>query len=515
MGGAGGGPLVLGVDIGTGSIKGVLATPEGEIVASATAAQRVSMPQPGFVEMDAETDWWDATCSIIHELTRHAPSDAIAGVCVSGLGPCLLLCDEADRPTRPAILYGIDMRAEAEISELTARLGAAEILARGGKALSSQAVGPKLLWVRRHEPDVWARSRRWYSSHSFIVARLTGEYVLDHHTASQNDPMYDLSANEWFLPWAEELAHGLELPRLAWPGELAGEVTRAAADACGLKPGIPVCAGTVDAWAEMVSAGLQEEGDMMLMYGSTMFIIQVVGAASPHLGLWTTTGVTPGSNTLSAGMATTGILTEWMRHLTGGASFEELVAEAARIPAGSDGLIVLPYFAGERAPIYDPDARGLIAGLTLGHHRGHLFRATYEGIAYGIRQILEMFAAAEGPPQRVVAVGGGTQGGLWTQIVTDVTGQPQSVPGQTIGASYGDALLAAKATNLTDRPSWANESRVLLPDPAVREVYDACFESYSAFYPLAREEMHRLASLQKGLPASAPGESVHPDAASR
>jgi xylulokinase len=498
---------VLGIDMGTGSSKGVLARPDGTIVATATRSHTMSLPGPGRAEMDAETDWWGDVVALSRELSAAATDGRIAGVSVSGLGPCLLLCDEQLRPLRPGILYGIDMRATAEIAELTARYGEEAIVARCGKSLSTQAVGPKLLWVQRNEPEVWERTRRWYGSHSFVVGRLTGEYVLDHHTASQCDPLYDLAANDWYRPWADDVAPGLELPRLAWPGEVVGTVHAEAAAETGLPEGTPVAAGTVDAWAEAFSAGVRAPGDLMLMYGSTMFFVQVLETSSSHPALWTTTGVDEGSYTLAAGMATSGSLTAWLQELTGGAPFEQLVAEAAQTPVGSDGLLVLPYFAGERSPIFDPQARGVVAGLTLRHRRGHLFRAVYEGIAFGIRQILEFLDQAVGAPTRIVAVGGGTQGGLWTQIVTDVTGQEQLLPAQTIGASYGSALLAAIAAGLAPPGTdWSQISGRLVPEPANRELYDELYATYTELYPATKEQLHRLAVVQEfGAGAASPG----------
>jgi xylulokinase len=340
---------------------------------------------------------------------------------------------------------------------------------RSGKELSTQAVGPKILWVRRHEPEVYARARRWFSSHSYVIARLTGEYVLDHHTASQCDPLYDLHRRAWARDWAEEIAPGLELPRLAWAAETVGTVSARGAEATGLPESTPVTAGTVDAWAEAFSAGVREPGDLMLMYGSTMFFVQVLEAPIAHRGLWTTAGIDGGSYTVAAGMATSGSLTAWVQELTGGASFEQLVSEAAETRPGADGLILLPYFAGERTPIYDPRARGVVAGLTLRHRRGHLFRAAYEGIAYGIRQILDHVDAAAGPASRIFAVGGGTQGGLWTQIVSDVIQREQLVPAETIGASYGDALLAAIGTGLAPADTdWSRVGAQVEPDPEPR-----------------------------------------------
>lgn len=492
----------MGIDMGTGSTKGVLTRPDGTIVATASRAHTMSLPRPGWAEMDADADWWGDLAAVCSELVAAADGGAIAGVCVSGLGPCLLVCDDHLRPLRPGILYGVDMRATAEIEELTERFGAGAILERCGKDLSTQAVGPKLLWLQHHEPDVWARTRRWYSSHSFVVGRLTGEYVLDHHTASQCDPLYDLTAGAWAEDWAAEVAPGLELPRLAWAGEVVGTVTRAAAAETGLPVGTPVSAGTVDAWAEAFSAGARKPGDLMLMYGSTVFFVQVLGERSAHPGLWTTAGVDPGSVTLAAGMATSGSLTAWLQELTGGAPFGQLADEAAATPPGADGLVVLPYFAGERSPIFDPHARGVVAGLTLRHHRGHLFRAVYEGIAFGIRQILEFLDDAVGAPERIVAVGGGTQGGLWTQIVTDVCDRAQMLPAQTIGASYGDALLAAIGAGLVpSETDWSQVASELTPEPANRAVYDELYAVYRELYPATRAQVHRLAVIQGLEPA--------------
>ena len=494
--------LLLGIDIGTGSTKAVLATPAGEIVRSASRSHQMSMPRPGWAEMDADAIWWTEVAELCRELL-DGMSGRLAGVAVSGLGPCLLVTDEHDRPLRQAILYGIDMRAGQEIDELQRILGADQVLARCGSALSTQAVGPKMRWLQRHEPEVWDRARRWHNSSSYIVARLTGEYVLDHHTASQSVPLYDLGAQDWAEDWAGAVAQDLDLPRLAWPTDVVGQVTATAAARTGIPEGTPVTAGTIDAWAEAFSAGVRRPGDLMLMYGSTMFLVQVVPpesvtskAPGRHM-LWGTAGVEPGSRTLAAGMATSGSLTTWVQDLTGGVPFETLVEEAARTPPGADGLLLLPYFAGERTPIFDPNARGVIAGLTLRHSRGHLFRAAYEGIALGINQILDLFAATATPVERLIAVGGGTQGGLWTQIVSDVTGREQLLPAQTIGASYGDALLAGIGVGLLPPATdWASVAATVRPDPDNVAVYSELHEHYANLYGSTRDVVHYLAQRQ-------------------
>ncbi len=492
-------PLLLGIDMGTASTKAILADLDGSIVATASVRHTMSLPRPGWAEVDADLVWWADVVRVSAELMGQTQGRPIAGLCVSGVGPCLLLCDEEARPLRPAILYGIDMRATAEIEELTQRYGADEIVSRGGTPLSTQAVGPKMLWVRRNEPDVWSRTRRWYNSNSFIVARLTGQYVLDHHTASQCDPLYDINHRNWYSAWVDDIAPGLAMPDLAWPADVVGTVTAEAAELTGLPVGTPVSVGTVDAWAEAFSAGVHRPGDLMLMYGSTMFFVQVLPELRKSPLLWTTAGVEPGTYTFAAGMATSGSLTAWVQELTGGAAFEDLVREAAATPPGADGLLLLPYFAGERTPVFDPRARGVVAGLSLRHNRGHLYRAVYEGIAFGIRQITDLLdEAGGGPPTRVLAVGGGTQGGLWTQIVSDVTGRDQLLPKQTIGAAYGDALLAGIGTGLLPADTdWAQIAETVRPDPRTKGLYDSLFQAYCDLYPATREQVHLLANIQE------------------
>jgi xylulokinase len=489
--------LVLGIDIGSSSSKGVLADIDGRIVARAERAHRLSLPQPGWVEHDAEEVWWNDVLALCAELVPAARG-AIRALSVGGIGPCIVPCDAQLRPLRPAILYGVDTRAEAEIAELEERYGADAIVARGGSALSSQALGPKLLWLHRHEPELWEHTAGWYMASSFVAARLTGEYVLDHHSASQCDPLYDAASGAWAEDWAAEVAPGVPLPRLVWPAEVVGTVTSAAAAATGLPTGIPVAAGTIDAWAEAFSVGIRRPGDLMAMYGSTMFFVQVVAEARPSTVLWQTQGVEPGAPTLAAGMSTSGLLTQWVRELAGSPPWEELVAEAATVPPGSRGLVLLPYFTGERTPIFDPHARGVVAGLTLAHGRGELLRATYEAIGCGTRQILAEFAAAAVPAQRTVAVGGGTKSPLWLQIVSDVTGNAQQLPAETIGASYGNALLAAIAAGLVPpETDWTRIVETVTPREESRAVYDELFALYGELYAATREIVHRLGTMDE------------------
>jgi len=343
---------------------------------------------------------------------------------------------------------------------------------------------------------VWERTAGWYMASSFAVARLTGAYVLDHHSASQCDPLYDLAAGDWARDWAAEVAPGVSLPELVWPSDPVGSVTAAAARETGLPEGTPVVAGTIDAWAEAFSAGVRRPGDLMLMYGSTMFLVEVVDHARRHPQLWATEGAERGTRSLSAGMSTAGALTDWVRDLVGTPSWDDLIAEAAAAQPGSDGLLLLPYFAGERTPIYDPLARGVVAGLTLRHGRGALLRAAYEGTAFGVRQILQLFASVDGRRQRAVAVGGGTRSALWLQIVSDVTGIAQEVPEQTVGASYGGALLAAIGAGLVPAETdWSRSARTVEPSDHAGAIYDQLAKLYAELYAETVDTVHRLGTL--------------------
>jgi xylulokinase len=489
--------VLLGIDIGTSSSKGVLVSADGKILARASRPHDTSYPHPGWVEHDAESVWWRDFLSLCRELVPAAEGRTIAGLGVSGIGPVLLPADGDGNPLRPAILYGVDTRATEEIAELTEEFGADAILHRGGSALSSQAVGPKLRWLNKNEPDIARRTEKLLMCSSYLVHRLTGRYVLDHHSASQCDPLYDLRGKTWSAEWAPRVAPDLPLPELAWPTEVVGKVSAKAAGETGLPEGVPVTAGTVDAWAEATSVGVREAGDVMLMYGTTMFFIQVLTDPRPHPALWGTCGAFPDTYTLAAGMATSGAVTDWLRKLMSG-EFAELVAQAAEVPAGSRGLLLLPYFAGERTPIFDPDARGVLAGLTTSHGRAELYRAALEGIAFGVRHNLEAMSQAGASAERLVAVGGGTQGGLWTRIVSDVTGQEQQVPAETVGAAFGNALLAGIGTGAAVDPDhWNPVTEIVRPDAANKERYDSFYHHYRSLYDATVPIAHFLAGQQR------------------
>ena len=498
------GQLLLGIDVGTYSSKGVLVEPDGTVLKTHVVEHEMSIPRPGWAEQDADAVWWADVVAICRTLIDNSPYSGadVAGVALSAIGPCMLPLDAAGRPLRPGILYGVDARAGEEIEFLTQRLGEDRVYDFSGMAFTSQAIGPKILWMRNHEPDLWQQVAHVTTASSYLVYRLTGEKVMDRHTASHYMPLIDIRTLEWSERYANGIIDLEKLPRLGWSDELAGAVSAAGAAATGLSVGTPVAVGAVDALSEAISVGVVHPGDLMIMYGSTAFFILVLPEPRPDRRTWTVAGAFERQYNLAAGMATTGSLTRWFRDelaadLPAGTAYATLFDGAAAVAPGAGGLLMLPYFSGERTPINDTQARGVIAGLTLAHTRDHLYRALLESVAYGIRHNVETFNAIGAGVQRVVAVGGGTQSDTWLQIVSDVAGIPQLVPALTIGASYGDAFLAGLAAGILrrqDLETWVKPGRTVEPNPAHRPLYDAYYADYLSLYETTKDVVHRLGS---------------------
>jgi xylulokinase len=477
------------------------------VLRTAVMQHGISTPAPGHVEQDADGIWWDDVCALSTQLLDGKPYRGadVAAVGVSAIGPCLLPLDEAGRPLRPGILYGVDVRAAEQIAELDTLIGRDEIQRFSLMSLTSQAIGPKIRWLRQHEPDIWRHTHRLTTASAYLVFKLCGEHRIDRHTASHFMPLYNPRSGTWDDRFSEHIAPVSMLPTPGWSDEVAGTVTQAAAKATGLAVGTPVAVGAVDALSEAISVGVVQPGDLMVMYGSTTFFILVQAAPTPDERIWTVAGAWPGQFNLAAGMSTTGSLTRWFqdqlaRDLPEGDA-HALFDAAARVAPGAGGLVFLPYFSGERTPLNDPMARGVMAGLSLAHTRDQMFRAILEGVACGVRHNVETLSQLGAHVKRIVAVGGGAQTDTWLQIVSDVSGLRQEVPGVTVGACYGDAFLAGCAAGLLRREQiaeWVQPGRIIEPKAALRPTYDALYGDYLDLYLDSRSVVHRLARRQQG-----------------
>ncbi|MGB8315760.1 MAG: FGGY-family carbohydrate kinase [Aestuariivirga sp.] len=492
----------LGIDIGTFESKGILADQSGNIIARAAKPHKMLVPQVGWAEHRPVEDWWDDFTLICQKLLADSKVDPreIKAVGTSAIGPCMLPVNKAGEPLMNAVLYGVDTRSVKEIDDLTAQIGAERILDYCGNALTSQSVGPKILWLKRNRPDIFANTHKILTSTSYLVFWLTGKFVIDHYSAANAAPLY--SAEQ--LKWSDELAPDIipleRLPDIAWTTDIAGAVTAKAARETGLAEGTPVICGTIDAAAEAISVGVLEPRDMMLMYGSTIFIIAVTSKRVKDGRLWYAPWLFPGQHASMAGLATSGTLTHWFRdtlarELAPAAAMEQLAAEAETSPPGANGLVMLPYFSGERTPIHDTHAKGVIFGLNLTHTRGDLYRAALEGIACGTNHILETFDAVGETPRHIFSVGGGTKNRAWAQATSDVSGRTQILSEKSMGASYGDAFLAALAVGdvkAQDIKAW---------NPVVSEIVSNTkhTESYRRHYRVFRELYDRNRDLMRDL----------------
>ncbi len=485
---------------------------------TAVVAHDISTPVVGHVEHDALKVWWHDLkhlCSEVFSSPIYASRD-VACIAISAIGPCLLPMDAQGNPLRPGILYGVDVRAAQEVHDLNAEYGRDHIFSHSRMAFSSQAVGPKIRWLQKNEPETWDKTHSIGTATSFLVRCLTGISCIDHHTASHYMPLYNPHTAAWDAHYVQQFGVQTMLPKLGWSDEIAGHITNEAATATGLHAGTPVTFGTVDALSEAISVGVTQPGDLMIMYGSTTFFILVQNKPTPAPNLWTTAGAYSGQYNLAAGMATTGSLTRWFkdqlaRDTSDVNGYEELFSSTIGISAGADGLLVLPYFSGERTPILDPHARGVVAGLDLMHTREHLFKATLEGVGFGIRHNLEAFGSSGAEIRRVVAVGGGAQSDLWPQIVSDICGCSQEIPQVTIGASYGDAFLAGCAIGAlkrSDIDTWITSGRIVEPNAQLKPKYDAIFEVYLSLYEKTRDVVYDLGAISSKHFSTEPSSSI-------
>lgn len=381
----------------------------------------------------------------------------------------------------------------------------------GGTRLTSQAIGPKILWIKQNEPDIYKKTAKFITSTSYIIYKLTGNFVIDAHTATEFNPLLDIKKVAWDNCFAGEICSLEQLPKIGWSNEVAGTVTSKGSADTGIPKGTPVNFGAVDALSEGVSVGVVDVGELMIMYGSTAFFIFFIEKPVPTHELWLEAGIFKGQYEYSAGLSTSGSATTWFRdqfgkdllhaESTGGENaYAVLADEAAFSPVGANGLIMLPYMSGERTPIFDPKARGVIAGLTLSHTRGDMYRAVLEGTAFAIRMNLESMQKAGAHIKHGVAVGGGASNELWLQMVSDVSGIPQQLPEKTIGASYGNAFLAGLAIGALElntlKEDWVKIKRWIEPDLDKKKLYDRLYPLFKNLYLGSKNVVHDLADMQ-------------------
>ncbi|WP_163851623.1 FGGY-family carbohydrate kinase [Pseudooceanicola aestuarii] len=483
--------LILGLDIGTTSTIGLLMELPDKIVAVASRPVTLRAPRPGWAEEDPE-EWWANVCAIVPELLARAGRDAteIAAIGTSGMLPAVVLLDAAGAVLRPSIQQS-DGRCGAEVAQMRAEIDEDAFLARAGNGVNQQLVGAKLRWLARHEPEVHARIATVFGSYDFINWRLTGERRVEQNWALEAG-VTDIATGTL----SRELAEMTGVPWDALPPRVEsvavqGHVTDAAAAATGLAPGTPVTGGAADMIASALGAGVTRAGDVLLKFGGAVDVMTATDRAAPDARLYLDYHLIPGLFMPNGCMSTGGSVLNWFVRTFcegrdfGAAPHAALDRLAAEVPAGSEDLTVLPYFLGEKTPIHDPAARGLIEGLTLSHGLGHLWRAVLESYGYALRHHIDVLRDMGHAPERYLVSDGGAVSTVWMQIVADILDAPVQRLGSHPGSCLGAAWVAAVGVGLAEWDgigAFVQEAELIRPVPAHRDTYDAGYARYHDLY---------------------------------
>jgi xylulokinase len=458
-------PLV-GLDVGTTGVKAVAISPRGEVLGSAERGYALSTPQPGWAEQDPE-DWWRASQAALADLGTDP-----AAIGLSGQMHGLVALDRSDRVLRPAILWN-DQRTAAECAEIEERIGLERLIELTGNRALTGFTAPKLLWLRRHEPQTFEQIHSILLPKDYVRLRLTGEHAIDAADAS-GTLLFDVGKRRW----STEVLDALEIPE-AWlpPVSESTEI-----------------AGAGDQAAGALGAGVDRPGLLSVVLGTSGVVFAVLPAyrPDPEARLQVFCHAVPGTwHAMGVMLSAAGSL-RWLHDLLGSAGYDDLLDEAAAWQPGVEGLLFQPYLAGERTPHADPDARAALVGLSIRHDRGAMVRAVIEGVAYGLRDSLELLRTLGVEAEVGRISGGGAQSELWRRIVASVLGIPlERTTGADEGAAFGAALLGGVASGAFADASEAVAACVRVldrtePEAAWGTTYEEGYDRFRQLYPALR-----------------------------
>ncbi len=489
--------ITLGLDIGTTSTIGILIELPNRVLGLTSRPSTLLSPQHGWAEEDPD-EWWANVCEITRELIATSGIEAgqISAIGVTGMLPAVVLLDDAGWVLRPSIQQS-DGRCGEEVEELRAEWDEADFLARAGNGINQQLVTAKLRWIARHEPGVFERIATVMGSYDFINWKLTGERAIEQNWALEagfvdiNTDMLD-----------DELIGLAGIRRDAIPGKavshkILGAVTDEAAKVTGLAPGTPVIGGAADMIASAFGAGINKAGDVLLKFGGAVDILTATNVVRPDPRMFLDYHLVPGLYMPNGCMSTGGSALNWF--ISTFAGREEIAAKtegisvhryldrlAAGCGPGADGLTILPYFLGEKTPIHDAGARGLIEGLTLSHHIGHLWRAMLEAYAYALRHHIDVLNDIGHPTTRFIVSDGGSQSRIWMQIVSDVLQQPlqglTGHPGSCLGVAWAAAIGAGLTEDWSGVTAFVGQGERIVPNPDNAAIYAKGYRTYRALY---------------------------------
>ncbi len=496
---------LLGIDIGTSGTKTLICNHRGKVLATAMAPHDVSSPKPGWSEQDP-LQWWSATCKATRAVLRKAKAkaDQVTGVGLSGQMHGSVFLDEGQTPLRPALLWN-DQRTAAECEQIEAAAGGRRKLINmvGNPALTG-FTAPKILWVRNHEPKVYAKTKHILLPKDYIRFRMTGEYATEVSDAS-GTLLLDVKKRTW----SRKLMGLLEIDPALMPAcheshEVTGTLTKPAASALGLKAGTPVVGGGGDQAAGAVGNGIVSTGIVSATLGTSGVVFAHADEPTyDKLGrVHTMCSAVKGKWCVFGCMLSAAGSFQWLRHeLYPHESYDALDKEAAKAPAGCEGLFFLPYLTGERCPHPDPLARGGWVGLTTRHNRSALIRSLLEGVTFGMADQLRIMDEMGVKVRTVRLSGGGAKSKFWRQLQADIYGKPVATINSDEGPAYGVALLAGVGTGVWSSVPQAckaaiRETQRLTPDRPTARRYAAHHTQYQRLYPALKDEFSRIAALQ-------------------
>jgi len=495
--------LFLGIDVSTTGSKALLVNRDGDVVSSATRLHALSTPRPLWSEQDPE-DWWQAVAASVRQalLQANTSGEAVSAIGLTGQMHGLVLLDEQKQTLRPAILWN-DQRCADECDEIRARIGRQRLIQITGNEALTGFTAPKIVWVKNHEPEIFARTRHVLLPKDYVRFKLTGSLAMDKADGS-GTMLFDLKARKW----SPEILDALGIPSEWMPPtfeghQVTGEVSSQAAEATGLRAGTPVVAGGGDQAAQAVGVGAVRPGIVALTLGTSGVVFATTESCliEPEGRLHAFCHALPNRWHLMGVMLSAAGSLQWYRDtLAPDTSFDELMTEAAVAPSGSEGLIFLPYLSGERTPYPDPLARGAWVGLTLRHKRGHVTRSVLEGVAFGLKDSFALIEGAGlGAIEQVRVSGGGAKSRLWRQILADVLGAELVVVNTTEGAAYGAAILAGVGCGEWPDAEAACSNLIKIvervsPDEKRVVLYRLVHDKYKELYPALKPSFNRLAS---------------------
>jgi xylulokinase len=491
----------LGVDVSTTSSKALLIDQSGKVVGSASTAHTLQTPKPLWSEQDPQ-EWWQATAKSIQAALKQAGgvSGQVTAIGLTGQMHGLVLLDDAGNVLRPAILWN-DQRTQAECEEIHDRVGRERFIGITGNVALTGFTAPKLLWVRNHEPNVYARVKHVLLPKDYVRYRLTNSYAMDKADGS-GTVLFDLKARDWSPEILQILNIDPEwLPPTFEGPQITGTLSAEAADALGLAAGIPIMAGGGDQAAQAVGVGAVEPGIVALTLGTSGVVFASTPAPliEPDGRLHAFCHAAPNTWHLMGVMLSAAGSLQWYRDtFAKELSFDDLLQEAEAAPAGSEGLQFLPYLSGERTPHPDPLARGAFVGLTLRHGRAHMTRAVLEGVAFGLKDSFTLIQnAGLAEIRQVRASGGGVRSALWRQILAGVLEAELVTVNADEGAAFGAALLAAVGSG-----AWLDVASACAavtqttgrvePEPKQVQIYRQAYSVYQELYPALKPSFDNM-----------------------